>query len=62
MIQIVLTLLIFFVLVIPMGRYLYNIADNQKTFADPFFNRLDNAIYYICGIDQKDMKWKQYAI
>ena len=62
MIQIVLTLLIFFVLVIPMGRYLYNIADNQKTFADPFFNRLDNAIYCICGIDQKDIKWKQYAI
>jgi len=60
MIQIILMILIFIALVIPMGRYLYRIADNKKTFADPVFNRVDNVIYKICGIDRKDMSWKKY--
>ena len=34
MLQIVLTLAIFVILVIPIGRYMYHIATNQKTFAD----------------------------
>lgn len=40
MLQIVLTLAIFVILVIPTGRYMYHIASNQKTFADPVFDRL----------------------
>lgn len=62
MLQILLTLCIFIALVIPMGRYLYRVADNQKTFADPLFDRVDNAIYHVCQIDKKEMNWKQYVL
>ncbi|MDU4891983.1 MAG: potassium-transporting ATPase subunit KdpA [Clostridium sp.] len=61
MMQIFLILMIFFVLVIPMGRYVYHIADNKRTFADLVFNPIDNFIYRICGIEDKDMNWKQYV-
>ncbi|WP_312642869.1 potassium-transporting ATPase subunit KdpA [Hydrogenoanaerobacterium sp.] len=61
MIQIFFTLCIFLVLVIPIGRYLYYVADHKKTFADPLFNHLDNGIYKVCGIDCNDMSWKRYV-
>ena len=38
MLQIVLVLAMFVALVIPMGRYMYHIATNQKTFADAVFD------------------------
>lgn len=62
MLQIILVLCIFIALVIPIGRYLYHIADNKKTFADPVFNPIDNSIFRICGIKKEDMNWKQYAL
>lgn len=62
MLQIVLTLAIFLVLVIPMGRYMYHIATNQKTFADVVFNPIDKGIYKVCGIKGGDMGWKKYAL
>lgn len=62
MLQIVLTLAIFLVLVIPMGRYMYHIATNQKTFADVVFNPIDKGIYKVCGIKGEDMGWKKYAL
>ena len=34
MLQIIATLAIFLILVIPMGKYMYHIATYQKTFAD----------------------------
>ena len=37
MLQIILTLAIFLILVIPMGKYMYHIATEQKTFADKGF-------------------------
>lgn len=62
MLQILLTLAIFLILVIPMGNYMYHIATKQKTFADPVFNRVDNCIYKICRIERQGMNWKQYAL
>lgn len=62
MLQIVLTLAIFLILVIPMGRYMYHIATNQKTFADKIFNPVDRLIYKICGIKGEEMSWKKYAL
>lgn len=62
MLQIVLTLAIFMVLVIPMGKYMYHIATNQKTFADKVFNPIDNFLYKICGINRENMGWKKYAL
>ncbi len=61
MLQIILTLLIFIIVVIPMGKYMYHIATKKRTFADPVFNRIDNGIYKICRIDRSGMTWKSYA-
>lgn len=62
MLQIALTLAIFVLAVIPMGKYMYHIAAKKKTFGDPFFDRVDNGIYKICWIDRKGMDWKTYAL
>ena len=62
MLQIALTLVVFILAVIPMGRYMYHIAVKKKTFADPFFDRIDNRIYKICRINRKGMNWKDYTI
>lgn len=62
MLQIILTLAIFLILVIPMGKYMYHIATKQKTFADKMFNPIDNFLYKICGIKREDMGWEKYAM
>ena len=62
MLQIVLSLLIYLVLVIPVGGYLYRILAGKRTRVDPVFDRVDGVIYRLCGIRaQKRMNWKQYA-
>ena len=61
MLQIILTLAIFLILVLPMGKYMYHIATKQKTFADKVFNPIDNFLYKICGIKREDMRWKKYV-
>ena len=63
MLQLALTLIIYLILVIPVGRYLYHIAAGKHTFADPVFDRVDGAIYQLGGVDpHKGMNWKQYAM
>ena len=46
MLQIILTLAIFVILVIPMGKYMYHIATKQKTFADKVFNPIDRFLRF----------------
>lgn len=60
MIQIIISMLVFIIIVIPMGRYLYKVSDNKKTMLDCFFDPTDNFIYRICGIDCQNMKWEKY--
>ena len=55
MLEILLFLAVFIVVIFPTGKYLYHIATEQRTFADPVFDRLDNVIYRICGIDDEGM-------
>lgn len=63
MLQLVLTSIIYLILVIPVGRYLYHIAAGKHTFADPVFDRVDGVIYHLGGVDpRKGMNWKQYAL
>ena len=63
MLQLVLTLILYLILVIPVGRYLYHITAGKHTFADPVFDRVDGAIYKLGGVDpHKGMNWKQYAM
>lgn len=63
MLQIILTLAIYMVVVIPIGIYMYHIATGQHTFADPVFNRVDGTIYRLCGVNPENgMGWKKYAM
>ena len=63
MLQLVLTVIIFMIIAIPIGNYLYHIASGQRTFADPVFDRVDGGIFKVCGIHpDKGMNWKQYAL
>ena len=63
MLQIILTLLIYMVMVIPVGAYVYRIAAGKPTFAEPLFNRVDALVYKVCGVQpQREMNWKEYAL
>lgn len=62
MLQMTLILAMFVLLIFPVGKYLYNIAFENKTFADGLFDKIDENIYRFCGIQKKDMTWKQYFI
>lgn len=60
-IQIIITLIIFVLLVIPMGKYLYKVISKEKCFVDPVFDKIDNLIFKCCSIDSEEMSWKKYA-
>ena len=63
MLQLALTSLLFLVMVIPAGMYLYHIAAGKHTLADLVFDRVDNVIYKIGGVHpQRGMNWKTYAL
>jgi potassium-transporting ATPase potassium-binding subunit len=61
--QIGLVLLIVFLLSIPAGRYLAAIVMDRKTWIDPIFDRIDNAIYLLIGREatRRPMNWKAYT-
>ncbi len=62
MLQLILTIVLYLVMVVPVGIYVYHIAAGKHTFADPVFDRVDGVIYKISGIrPQTGMNWKQYA-
>ena len=54
MLQIILTILIYLILVIPVGIYVYHIAAGKHTFADPVFDRVDGVIYKLGGVNPKN--------
>ena len=55
--------ILYLIMVIPVGIYVYHIAAGKHTFADPVFDRVDGVIYKISGIRQQNgMDWKQYAL
>ncbi|HDK7176170.1 TPA: potassium-transporting ATPase subunit KdpA [Clostridium botulinum] len=63
LLQIIVPLIIFMLLVVPMGKYVYCVATGDKAIGDNFFNRIDNFIYKICGINKdEEMSWKEYVI
>lgn len=63
MLQLVLTLIIYVILVIPVGGYLYHVASGKHTFADFLFDRIDGGIYKLSGVNPyKGMNWKQYTL
>lgn len=62
MLQIIGTLLIFLVLIFPIGNYVYHIATGKKSFVDPLFDRIDNTLYKVLRIHTASMGWKTYAL
>jgi len=61
--QILIVLVLFMLLVVPMGKYLYQVGTCEKAFGDKFFDIIDNFIFRICGIDKKEkMNWMEYVI
>ncbi|WP_026883567.1 potassium-transporting ATPase subunit KdpA [Clostridium akagii] len=61
-VQIIITLILFLVLVVPMGKYLFKVATGEKGRFDTFFDIIDNFIFKIIGVDKEEMNWKQYMI
>lgn len=62
MFEIIVSLVIYLVLVIPVGRYLYCIMADHHMAADVVFDRVDKAIYRLGRIhSENQMNWKQYA-
>ena len=62
MFQIIILLLFYIILVIPVGKYLYNIIAEKHNCSDLIFDKIDNVIYRIGGISSnQQMDWKQYA-
>jgi len=59
-IQIAIPLIIFVLLVIPLGKYCYLVVTGEKCFVDPVLDKVDNFIYKITGIKHEEMTWKQY--
>lgn len=61
MFQILITLLIFLIIIFPIGNYLYKITVNKQTCLYSIFDRFDSLIFKVLKIDKNDMDWKQYA-
>lgn len=62
MLQIILTIILYLIMVVPVGTYVYHIAVGKHTFADPVFDRVDGFIFKIGGVDpDSGMSWKRYA-
>ena len=60
--QIVITLLLFMIIVVPLGKYIYKVSTSQKVFGDKVFNPIDNFIYKVCKINKdEEMNWKEYV-
>lgn len=62
MLQIICTLLIFMIIIFPIGKYVYHVSTMKKTFADPVFDRFDHVLYRVLKIDMTNMGWKKYAL
>lgn len=62
MLQIILTIILYLIMVVPVGIYVYHIAAGKHTFADPVFDCVDGFIFKIGGVDPASgMSWKRYA-
>jgi len=47
----------------PLGLYMANVYQGQRTFADPLFRPLERLIYRITGVDEsREMPWTIYAL
>lgn len=57
-----LLILVFIFMTIYVGKYMYSILFNTKSFVDPVMDKIDNVIYKISGVKKEEMGWKEYII
>lgn len=60
--QISLVLIIFILLSVLVGKYLYKIMSMEKSKGDIVFDKIDNFIYKISGVKGEDMGFKRYTL
>ncbi len=60
--QIILILIMFVLIIIPIGKYLFQVIAGEKSPVDKVMDKVDNLIYKVAGITKEDMSWKQYII
>ena len=60
--QISLVLIIFILLSVLVGKYLYKIMSMEKSKGDIVFDKIDNFIYKISGVKGEDMGFKKYTL
>lgn len=57
-----LLLLLTIILSIPIGKYMCNVFEGQKTFMTPLLSPIERFIYRLIQVDEKEeMNWKKYA-
>lgn len=61
LVSLVILIGVFILLSIYVGKYMYSILFGTKSFVDPIMDKVDNAIYKIVGIEDKEMNWKEYS-
>lgn len=54
--------IIFIILIAIMGMYIEGIVNFRNYKSSKFFDKIDNFIYKVCGIDKESMSFKNYAI
>lgn len=60
LVSLVILIGVFILLSIYVGKYMYSILFRTKSFVDPIMDKVDNTIYKIVGIEEKEMNWKEY--
>lgn len=62
-IQIGLYVIVLALLTKPLGAYMANVYQGQRTFADPVFRPMERAIYRLTGVDERrEMRWTTYLV
>src|SRR6202011_4549368 len=61
--QIGLYLLVIALVTKPMGMFMTQVFNREKTFLDPLLRPIEKLVYRLSGIDEKrEMRWTEYAI
>jgi potassium-transporting ATPase potassium-binding subunit len=59
--QMAVVLALLVLLAVPVGRYMAAVFTGGRTWLDPVFDRIDNAIYRLSGIRKEPQRWPAYV-
>lgn len=60
-VQIAIIIVLFLLLIIPMGKYLYKVISMERSFVDPVMDKIDGIIYKLLTVEKENMNWREYA-